>query len=274
MAVLVLTAGRALVAQSGPTEGYPAFRTMLGAGQKISLYSANLNFTFAIPIVHKPGRAGLNFRADLVYNSSIYTNTGGAFGLSGGPMEIAPGWSLMVPSGQDGWRSSGGYCTPPPPAPTGGAVPLIKASYRIYNSFYYWDATGTLHSFPSVKLESSNSCNAGISQSSGGASDGSGYFLRAYISGSSVGEVRVYNPDGIVATFNGSSAQVEDTNGNYITVSTLTSDSTDTTGTQVISRTEASNCLSPVDGKTYVQCDTYTVAEPGGATGNFTIYLA
>ena len=258
-----------------PVTGIPAYNSFSGGPDVIN--NGNLNINFTIPVINKPGRAGLNATHNLVYDSSIWypadtsgsqvwsfvpqtTNNlvAGWQGLNLGTASfIQYGYTYMDQSCYNGdywhsWQSWG------------------------YGPFYYFDTSGVGHLFNvgwTYLQNSDTSCGppTGFEPNSNSiavqAGDNSGYTL--YTSPSYGGNVTAYVVDKNGKTIqppiieNPQVAMTEiatDTNGNYVSI--LNGIITDTLGQTAL--TAVGN--NPSTGPT-----TLSYTSPSGATATYTV---
>ncbi len=216
------------------TTGSPPFGSF-GGGPFDSVDNANLNVSFAIPILNKAGR-GLPFSYALAYSSSIWSPVG----------------QQWTPAGNWGWGAIStantgyvGYA-----ADSMGPIPCwyqgveYYYSYTDYPDWVYYDPGGTPHNFQ-LHLDSSisgypvpggnwSNCNPAPnlqpSQGTAPASDGSGYGVSASAYTSPSATATVYSPSGTTINVplqavggtlgscpsGGIGCRVTDTNGNYV----------------------------------------------------------
>ena len=247
--------------------GTPRFHSSLRSSNE-SVYANNLDGTISIPIISKPGR-GKSFYLTRVYNSAIYTGVGQFQPVGTQPSSSSSlipywGWLTQSPAGTFAWQTHTSSCLyRPPQCPSC----TYYATFYVYDLIFY-EPNGHSHSFTNLGISTPNPCHA--AQYAGSGSDAEGW--TAY------GDIQTYNnttvtsPDGTVYHHSGS---VEDTNGNEISQSNPSSsesDFYDTTGLETAKVVTATNCVNPVDGKTYPQCVSYEALEPGSTSIYATVY--
>lgn len=193
-----------------PNAGVPPFGSV-DSTVADTIDRGNLNTNLSIPIYSGTGR-GQGLSLALSYNSLLWTQTVYQGNYVWTPVNSTVnglanwGWNLVNFAGnvffqtQTGTQCAAGYYT------------------TNYNSFYYIDANGTPHSFPSILLTNTPTQCTGSGwsgTSTGVANDGSGYYMSA-----PQAVPTVYAKDGtkLVAPTNqpAPSATVTDTNGNYV----------------------------------------------------------
>ncbi len=255
--ILVLTLCPAL-SQAQVTTSTPPFGSFTGGPDVINL--ANLNSHLAIPVLHKPGRAGFNFTYDLSYDSSVwYTVTSG----STKSWQPIPNW---------GWRGVTEAATGFTSASSTNVTCLQCNSFTcwtatgeiIVSNWAYHDPWGIPHSFSGEADLYTGACPNMPGPSTGftsQATDGSGYTLAVSVSGSSITSAIVTARDGTVMNgpYNSTTGAGSgtDRNGNQITANS-SGVFTDTLGTTAL--TVAGT--SPV---------TFTYTAPSGAPAHFTM---
>src|ERR1700721_443996 len=190
----------------GPMTGYPPYGSFQnGAFDGVDLQDLNVNF--AIPIFHSPGR-GIDLQLGLVYNSPVWGGSGTYW-----YQQLSGGWAVTSPTGSISYNE------------TTLRVKCGDGSWN-YNTtdsgFAYLDPAGTWHAFPTIRYTDIGCTGGFTGTTSAYASDGSGYFMNG------VG-ISVKSPSGITIAYSGS---MTDTNGNYISNSTVSNETdwTDTVG--------------------------------------------
>lgn len=255
------------MAQTLPAWGYPQYG-YTNRQRSVAVYTGDINGTFSIPLLSKPGRAGLDAAFSLAYNNTLYLNSGGSEpsfepleNVFGSPGVASWGWQLIPPTGAITYRKVEQTCYGPPPCRYSKPIPY---SYFDYTGFAFYDASGTRHPF-AFAVTTSNACNTG---SGGGTiTDGSGYTMTVTLSGGISVAATVTGPDG--RFYNG--ALVEDTNGNEITSATTVQGSTteidwtDTTGALVAKWIEQSGGCTAPNGTAYPYCAEFERPAPGGS---------
>jgi RHS repeat-associated protein len=196
----------------------------------------NLNVHFAIPIFHKPGRAGLDFANDLAYDSAIWTPVG------------VSGSQAWQPAALWGWTADVSSIT--------GNLAFFTSTTRCFDTspyrwaetdedFVFTDTNGVAHTFVGPPFPAIRQCSTGLGVQSGTfpANDNSGITLVA----KGYGQYTIQYPNGktVYPTYNGlaSTPSAIDANGNMITSTGTVF--TDTTGTPVLTLTGSGNSSSP-----------------------------
>src|SRR5579872_597474 len=235
----------AAIAQT-PT-GNPPFSSV-GGGPFDQIDLSNLNVHFAIPIFHKAGR-GLPFDYAMSYDSSVWT-----------PPSVNGTSSWQPVNSNWGWRGQSealvGYVSYHITTvlacytyTDGGKVKIPNyMAETIYTG--YSDPGGVIHGMGKVFLGGSSACN--ISPTAAGnysaaSTDGSGYTMNIYWSGSA-GTATVYGRGGRTinppTTPNGSGT-IADSNGNQLTDNNGTS-FVDTMGDTVLTISGSGTPSSPM----------------------------
>jgi RHS repeat-associated protein len=186
-------------------QGLPPFGS-IDQGAFDSTNRQSLNTNIEIPLYSGSGR-GLGLEVKATYNSAFWTISNNAWvatTVAGG----APSWGwnspttgTFLPAGYVSYlRGTQGSC---------GAYGGHQIPNAYFSDFTYYDADGTAHPFPTVAYEVSSCTGTVVSGSTAGpASDESGYYLNA-LSG------EVISPSGIQID-----AEIQDTNGNFVSSST------------------------------------------------------
>jgi RHS repeat-associated protein len=228
-----------------------------------SINRQNLNVFFTIPIVHSPGR-GMNFDYALVYNSSFWAKSGGAWYPSGGASGYpAWGWWQTKVLGSVTFSTSSASCH----WFNDGTQSWQWEYATHYYGFQFTDASGAVHHFNLLSYYSTaTDCGFDpVGPYASTASDSSGISYDA-----STGIVTF--PDG-TAQVGGS---VVDSNGNQLTPVTTGSETdwTDTAGRTPLkvivgSTSTAYEYLDPTGAyqTTTVKYQTYNVLTNFGCTG-------
>lgn len=251
-------------ARGQTASGFPPFNAFQN-GQFDMVNLANVNVHFSIPVFHRAG-PGLPFGYDLTYDSTIFSATaqgGGFFHQSNW------GWNPI------GSTSTMGYII----------TTLVKGcsgdpNASSYNNWFYIDAAGTAHPFPTSFIVSTDSVCA-PTQATASSTDGAAYVITVTTSNSNPSLVSLYDASGnkfnvpisswTVGATTGISASITDPNGNSIS----TPDGlnfTDTLGTTALS-TSTSNNLN--NGN--IISATYTFPGPNGSVSlvvNYKTYPA
>ncbi len=251
-----------------PAWGSPTFAPMVTTGAKtLAVNAANLNFSFHIPIVSKPGR-GVPFTFGLNYNSDIYGIFNSQFLPLGNTDTMGPNPGQGAVSGPYwGWLSSGtasgGYLADDTKQGSCvytyyyyGGSGQVTEYYSIYTDYRYYDENGTEHNFPG-QTNSGNDCET--AQNNLTVESAHGWQLKI-----ASGAAEVIGPNGW--QYLGANGPTEDTNGNYVT------GTSDTTGTTMLSGSSSTNCYNPIDGNTYPNCTTFSIPSPGSGTVSWTEY--
>ncbi len=208
-----------------------------------AINASNLNFTFQIPVVDKPGR-GLRFVDGLVFNSDVYTVRGGYFALANGG-----GFGQIFSHGNLTYSQHGETCR------YYNGHSYITYSYTMYGNFVWYAPSGSAHSFGG-STSTTVPCHAGQPSLTG--EDAYGYQLNlAYET-----QWSVTAPNGVI--FGSSIGPEEDPNGNFITWSGAAN--VDTTGQSVETVVNSTNCVNPIDGQTYPFCTQFNVLEPASTS--------
>ncbi len=213
--------------------GTPPFGSFGGGPDVINL--GNLNSHIAIPVLHKTGRAGMNFTYDLNYDTSVWYPAGGGWQSVGNW-----GWGTTQVgfTGSITYYAQQVYC------------PADSSYYLQYWDFWYADPYGISHhfSFEGVNTYISSDPNCGATSGSRIAADDSG--LKLTVSGW---------PRGLSATIITSTGQTitpsiqgqtygtvtqTDRNGNQLSLSSA-GVFTDTLGTTVLSVSGSGTPSSP-----------------------------
>lgn len=202
----------------------------------------NLNTRFAVPILSKAGRGGMNLYYNLSYDGSVWYPTGVA------------GSQLWQPSTATwGWTSDSNALT--------GALSYSSISRKCFDDppGWYWSETDSNFSYIDTKgVEhdfggSVSSCDAyGSSDMSRTAADGSGIRLSA-----SVGGGTIYYPDGRVVE---PGYSISDRNGNEFSITS--GGFTDTTGKVALALAGSGTPSSP---------QTFTYKDAGGNSRTITM---
>jgi RHS repeat-associated protein len=191
------------IASAQVATGIPPYSSLGGGPDAINL--ANLNAHFAFPVLHKPGRGGLNFNFDLTYDSSFWQQI------------TYEGSTYWNPVATDGWSGSSvnvGYLY--------YAGEVIEGVVY-YCDFIYFDGFGTAHPFAGcAEYDSNNGADYPLDSI---AVDGSGYTIAvdAYyetfqLTSSDGNFIIPQNTPSLNPTI--STGSVIDRNGNEITVDT------------------------------------------------------
>jgi RHS repeat-associated protein len=229
---------------------------------------ANLNVSFAVPVVSKAGR-GIPFNYSLVYNNSVWVpyNSSGA-----SVWTPVPGWGWgsanSATTGSVTYLETQASCYYPPGGGPGGTMYY----WNVYVFDYYYDPNGTQHQINKnvSSWTSSIPCSNGASfpnTASGTLTDGSGY---SYTVNSAPGAL-VYPPSGLTITVPAGGATqggVTDTNGNSVSFST-------SSGTTTFTDTLGLTALTVSGSGTYSSPMTYTYAGPAGQISvqvNYSVY--
>jgi RHS repeat-associated protein len=220
--------------------GAPTFTTALPVELGF-LNAANGNLHLTVPLGSFPQRGSLPFASGLVYDSSIWLNTGSSWQPINVPNSWG-GWRMISPA-KTGTKYSNGnsiLCDTPPP----------YTSYTIYTGFSWTAPDGTFHFFNILTEYDPNNCDQG-NQPNGDsfATDSSGYHM--YVT--NYGVAVVYASDGTQVY-----PTPEDTNGNYF--------STDSYGNAIdtLGRT-------PITTTTNGSTVTYTVLNSQGTTSSYVV---
>jgi RHS repeat-associated protein len=208
LAVAFLISTSSLQAQNTGT-GFPSFGSFTSGGFD-TINNQNLNANFSIPLVSSAGR-GMPLNLALTYNSLVYQNYQNT-------------WLPAPPYGQWGWfmPSGTGYVSYTTLTTSTKCGTQWGTQTRYYN-YTFTDILGTVHPVPSISIVYfCNSSWSGVF--TGTATDNSGYYLDASTS----------HPYAKVTSPNGAQAlnplnTIADTNGNYITQTTVGLTETDWT---------------------------------------------
>ncbi len=221
-----------------------------------TINNQNLNAFLAIPIASSAGR-GLPLHLALTYNTQI-------FRIAGGIVFPATNWGWlwdMPPGGNAGYtiHSWQAKCLVP-------GSPLFTTVTQ-YSGYFYVDALGTTHSFPSISRTYSQCYNTWSGTSSQYATDATGYYMTT---GSCFGCYlpSVTGPGGQQL---GSTTAV-DANGNYVTktvVSSTETDWTDSVGNKALKILYTPSSTSP----TQIQYQFLDGTASGGVPNYQTITL-
>jgi len=238
---LLLLLALSVPASAQVATGTPTFGSFAGGPDIMDL--ANLNAHITIPVLHKPGRGGMNFAYDLNYDSTVW----GPVGASG-----SQSW---IPASNWGWQVLGQYAGVLSNSVQGSVCTINGHNYHgvtIYYNWHYWDRFGINHLFPNAQTYMYTSpCGSGTTSDQQNASDGSGFQLNAQ------------GRSGYVLSSAGAnlaSALATDRNGNQISVNSVTGAFTDTLGKTVL--TMSGNAPSPV---------TFTYTAPSGGNAVITV---
>jgi RHS repeat-associated protein len=193
--------------------GMPPFSS-LGGGPFDTVNLGNNNVHFAIPVIHKKGRAGFDFNYDLTYDNSI--------------------WYPVTSNGVTSWQPVSNWGWAGLTAPTTGYVtytstnsgPACYFSGTAYGQQYtqanwtYVDSFGAVHNFSGTTLRyvgAAAYCPPDTSMTST-TNDGSGWTLSA--TGINLRNVKSISGQTIYPFVNGAgtSASKVDANGNIISV--------------------------------------------------------
>src|SRR5258708_32543573 len=213
------------------TTGTPPFGSFTGGPDIINL--ASLNSHLAIPVLHKPGRAGFNFTYDLSYDSSVwYPVTAGS----------TKSWQPIY---NWGWRgqteANVGYVSYSEFSATcyyfDHGVKLPGSFHTWVNNYVYHDPWGVPHGFSGTSHSWSGTgtggCTLGTNNSvTATATDGSGYTLNADITSGTVTARNgtIYSPP---FGSGNASGNFTDRNGNQVSVNS-SGVFTDTLGTTAL----------------------------------------
>jgi len=222
--------------------GAPTFTTALPVELGF-LNAANGNLHLTVPLGSFPQRGRAQYVAGLVYDSSIWLNTGASWQ----PTNVANSWGgwRLLTSADPGSTSFFGIshlCDTPPP----------YHSFTTYGGFNWTSADGTHHYFPGIRTERDPLiCDLGDTPSGDAyATDSSGYhmYVTNYYTVSAI-----YAPNGTQVYPN-----VKDTSGNYF--------STDSNGNVIdtLGRT-------PISKTTNLNTVTYAVLNSQGQTSNYVV---
>jgi YD repeat-containing protein len=232
--------------------GLPPFGSLDRIGLEVR-NNQDLNVLLAIPVMSSPGRAGLNLNFNVVYNSSIWTNSFGAWEPNN--MNALWGWTTSYSTGQTSYQVSS-------PHSRCGFIDGMPAynDYTIYKNYQYIDPLGTPHSFNITWTYVYDECTQTETISGGGtasATDGSGYLISVSTSDGSIQSLLTrggYEVGG---------GGITDPNGNYISASTQ---SGETDWTDSVGRV----ALKTITGSSSIQ---YKFYDPTGAYQTTTLYL-
>jgi RHS repeat-associated protein len=250
----VLIASPALA--QDPATGFPPFGSF-AAGGFDAVNRQNLNVNFAIPVVSVPGR-GLNISHAITYDSLIWKRSGNTWvPVTDANGAATWGWNLNRILGTVKWSQATDNCYM-------GGEPAGYIS--TYNNYSYTDPAGTKHDFPSVELAWDDCLGAWSGSSQGTATDASGFSI--VLTEGFPPTFAVYSRAGIKVT-----ANVTDTNGNFISSSTVGNITTwvDTLGRNALKVTKltgAGNC-----GTGYAECIEYEYKDSGGTSRVIKVYL-
>jgi len=225
--------------------GTPTFTTALPVEMGF-VNVANGNLHLEIPLASFPQRGTLRYNARLVYDSSIWKNSGGTWQ----PTNVANsmgGWRLLT-GGEAGSVTSNNVneaCDTPPPI-----------QFRTAHTAFVWTAPdGTSHRFPIFTMRDTTICQEDVSSDSTYADDSSGYFMSV----TNYTSATVYAPDGTQVF-----PTVMDTNGNFFSKD-ANGNIIDTLGRTPITVTTNGNTitygiLNTQGGRTNVTVTTTTVS--------------
>ena len=116
--------------------GTPPYSSLGGGPDAINL--ANLNAHFAFPVLHKPGRGGLNFNFDLTYDSSFWEPI---------PFNGSTYWNPVATAGWSGSSVNVGFLE---------YAGVVIGGVVEYCDFVYFDGFGTAHPFTGCAEYDSN----------------------------------------------------------------------------------------------------------------------
>lgn len=190
--------------------GLPPFGSLDRIGLEVR-NNQDLNVLLAIPIVSSPGR-GLPLNFSVIYNSSIWTNTGNAWRPN--TNNAAWGWTTVYSTGTANNKTTTSHrrCNN---CPVGDGCLYIDTT--TVSNYTYTDQVGTVHSFSGVSWQDVYNECTGVETTSGTftgyASDGSGYYLTIDSSDGSI--ISVLSRGGLTVY-----PGFTDTNGNYISATT------------------------------------------------------
>src|SRR5882757_4266358 len=118
--------------------GTPPFNSFGGGADTVNL--ANLNAKWAFPVLNKPGRSGMDFNFDLVYNSAIWYPSGSGTSQK---WQFVPNWGWGISTDKGGYSTYTQtvtiYCTD---------TSFGDALVNMYTNFVYHDGAGVSHYFP------------------------------------------------------------------------------------------------------------------------------
>jgi hypothetical protein len=224
----------------GPATGLPPFSSQASLGFE-TINVQNLNVHFSIPVISLGGR-GLNFSFPLVYDSSIWVNSGTAWtpvvDKNGSPTW---GWQKDWAVGSISYNSTAVTCR------TTIDGYLVREPTTRYNNYVYTDAAGQHKFMLDFYADLTDCSNFNTFPRTGYATDGSGI----YIDASSPDSPVVTNVSGTKVSFTGVPT---DTNGNYFTKTVVGSNEVDWTDTLGNSNPPALKVVNSTNTATY----TYT----------------
>ncbi|HKW76566.1 MAG TPA: hypothetical protein VJN64_13640 [Terriglobales bacterium] len=176
--------------------GSPTFTTAMPVEMGF-VNVANGNLHLEIPLASFPQRGSLHYNARLVYDSSIWKVSGGAWQATNVPNSMG-GWRLLT-GGEAGtvtFTNGSKACDTPPPI-----------QFRSFHTSFVWTApNGTTHRFPIFTMQDRTICQEGVSSDTEFADDSSGYMMVV----TNYTSATVYAPDGTEVF-----PTVMDTNGNF-----------------------------------------------------------
>lgn len=167
-----------------------------------------------IPVASFPQRAGQPLTYKFVYDSRIWSQSGGSSWVPNTTASPWAGWRFIT-SADMGIVGNNSYVN------TCGSNP--PQGDEIENGFYWQAPNGTTHFF-GLSLQFTNHCGGTVQLCSGAsASDNSGYYMSVNTSQSCVGTTghaknmgyTVIGPDGTQVFANAAGQTYEDSNGNY-----------------------------------------------------------
>jgi len=244
---LVIISVFAIPVSGQVSTGTPPFGSFGGGPDVINL--GNLNSHLTVPVLHKNGRAGMNFAYDLNYDTSVWYPVNSGSTKSWQPVSNTNwGWKGSL-------ESSFGYVG----QTLFGKLGCSGGGYVYTYAWSYHDSRGAVHGFGTTMYAAGVNCKLQTTSLSAQAWDGSGYFIQAM--GATLGSL--YNSAGqlIKVPINSpgiASATLKDRNGNEITV--------DGSGNFYDTLNSATPVLTVSGSGTAVSPMKYTYTAPSGAS--------
>jgi len=247
LCTLLILLGFAAYSQGQVATGVLPFNSY-GGGPFDTVNLGNLNVHFTVSVLHKAGR-GMPFAHDLNYDSSIYQPV-----VSNGTTSWQPSSQAGSYGSYWGWQNLAlyiPYVNYTTTMTSSGTCYNNQQWYVLgYNNYLYYDAFGTPHPFPGVAGAQMFSPGgygcpppSTSGQTTGTASDGSGYSISFGVVGSSSGNVSTSSGTTFSVPFltsppsGPSPYNATDANGNKITFSNSNRTFTDTLGQAVLVET-------------------------------------